>query len=58
MGHPVPRTLRLCAFRENASRQAVTASWTLTGSLISVVYVVGTTKAARRSQDCSPSQCK
>lgn len=57
-GRPALLTLQLYVFKENASRQAAMASWTLIGSLISVVYVAGTTRAARRSQECSPNQCE
>lgn len=58
MGRPALLTPRLYVFKENALRQAAMASWTPTGSLTSAVCVVGTTRAARRSQECSPNLCE
>lgn len=58
MERPALLTPRLCAFRENASKQAAMESWTRTKSLTSAACVVGTTRAVRRSQECSPNLCK
>lgn len=58
MGRLALLTQQLSVFKADASRRAVTGGWTLIRSLTSVVCVVGTTLAARRSQECSPNLCK
>lgn len=55
MERPAPRTPRPCVCREDVSRQAAMASWTLTRSLTSAECAEETTTAARKSQDCSPN---
>lgn len=57
-GRPARPTHQLCVSRENASKRAVMANWTPTRSLTSVACVAGTTKAARKSQECSPNPCE
>lgn len=55
MGRPALLTPQLCVSKGSASRQAAMASWTPTGSLTSAVCVAGTTRAARRCQECLPN---